>query len=333
MGISHASSKTFQTELIMPYAAGKLAYDSIIAFMKRTPLPFPGMAQKLRTSFLDEKDFKAARKYTKALRNAALIPAVNIDTNHGNNIMHLSSIYMAVAHSMQHETPDYDEYVPAVSTTYIAPDAVLHTSRGLPIHFSSQRIEDNFEQGGLGRLDYGDGDFINSLAAGLVIARHMGIRLDVEKKASLPVAVPHLDGLFLGSAFACDPKLYLAQSFTTATKASGKFKYEYNDRTTMDAPMWTPRAYLNLHTFVPEKDFVSSAQADLHGTFMDDVFYARGAEKNFSAFLNAYCASDYLVDLNEARKSLSFVDRLAQKVLTSPAWDLSVHPKRTPALN
>lgn len=274
---------------------------------------------------LGEMHFQSILDYTNQIRNMDTIKVADIfqynpDSTLKDRSLKSFLIYMGVALDKDN-APIYDEYMPIIRKTLVTQSLLAFTNRPLPLVFSSQHCEFRHIQRTGRPLAYDTQDAQWSMMAGLFMAMTLPNVMSEQKKDTLPFALPHEKGLFLGHALACAdynfyPLEFIIAKFSKHNNAATLHGYEPGKHI-VTQPDFSPRCFLKILTFVGDTDLHRDQRA-LQERFQD-IFKRPETTRAFNILINTYVS---LMRLNEgeAKDILATLDAF-ENLYKTPEWN------------
>lgn len=294
----------------MSYEKGRLAAQSILHFRETVSRPFEAMAAEIAAGrTLSQTHFDQAHEFTEAMRRAIRIPIPSGDwTTDDQSTLGFLTRYMTHA-AVDKGTPDYNEYLPGVHHTIISTHAILDMHRALPMHFWSQEIENDFRPWNENASLYEGPGFNATLAIGLAVARQ------IDK--AMPIAIPHTDGMFLGTAVPCNSNIYAAKDFIHAYPTdSGAMSMT---QPYIFTPYWLPRVTLHLQTYVPEVA-LSKDQSKLIQIFANKAYGDPETIFGFGEIMQSYMSAGQMRHPHDHKRLVHLADKAIKDVMSTDVW-------------
>lgn len=207
--------------------------------------------------------------------------------------------------------PNY--FLPVQMVVDITHNSILASSRNLPVIFDHQHVEKrHIEHSGI-VLDWKSREIDYSIFSGLAISYVLGRKMQEGKiPASIPVALPETNGLYLGQADFSTHDTFAAECIAE------NFKIFSPPKAAKQQLMHSsPLAALLLRTFVPMSNF-SEIEWDLHSRFMQ-LFKQTDIQKGLFAYKDNYACS-FVAANDYDCAHISNLDREFTSIIDSDLW-------------
>lgn len=323
----------------MSHEMGRAASSAIDAFLKNTPRPFVRMFEDIKAGgLLVRQDFDEARRYTSALRKAALVPVHTSDEeNVSPDLLLQKTLYMTSANSLDLAQPnttsffDYSEYTPVAHCTFAAEEVVFDMRRAFPFTFSSSSIESVCDALSIKTSFYETPAFVNSLNIGLAMSRQLGVSMQEKQQKTQKIVIPNNYGLLSGTAELCEIDPYCPKDFLWAWRMrSGEIKHMSRPSLFIDS--LNPPVVLKIHSFVPVNR-MSAEQKKLGRIFEQGIYHNQVSKSAIACLWYNYISAAHLSKSDDVKQAAAITDHVMGTILTSQEWKAAISSPKAPGLN
>lgn len=175
--------------------------------------------------------------------------------------------------------------VPVAEIYQITAYGAMAQSRSLPVRLKYGHIENRFRERENRELNYQSGNMMFNIAFGLMLVQASQHKILSGKQETVPILIPHKDGLFVGKVEAVEHPL------NHELIPEKSYCIMHHDKTlhNMTGAHWVPQFETRIYTYV-DKSLFSPAQQTMHEIllkYMEDTSLIDGIDNNVRAYLSA----------------------------------------------